>query len=118
MAEAALSFAETARPSGRFLSIRIGWRNLWRNRRRTWLTAGGIAFAILLVVLTMSFQLGMYDVMEENATSLMAGHAQVQSAAYVDDNRFDGPTQGRHGRRTPECAPTYQCPENCPNDRI
>jgi len=89
MAEAALSFAETARPSGRFLSIRIGWRNLWRNRRRTWLTAGGIAFAILLVVLTMSFQLGMYDVMEENATSLMAGHVQVQSAAYVDDNRFE-----------------------------
>ncbi|TNF88467.1 MAG: ABC transporter permease, partial [Gammaproteobacteria bacterium] len=71
------------------LSIRIGWRNLWRNRRRTWLTAGGIAFSVFLVVSFMALQIGQYDVMTENATALMAGHVQVQNREYLEDNRFE-----------------------------
>ncbi|MEZ5551712.1 MAG: FtsX-like permease family protein [Pseudomonadales bacterium] len=72
-----------------FLSVRIGWRNLWRNRRRTWLTAGSIAFAVLLVVFTMAFQLGQYGVMIDNATTLISGHIQVQSREFVADSRFE-----------------------------
>jgi putative ABC transport system permease protein len=72
-----------------FLTVRVGWRNLWRNRRRTWLTAGGIAFAVFLVVSFMALQFGQYDVMAENATSLMAGGIQVQDRAYLEDNRFE-----------------------------
>ena len=71
------------------LSIRIGWRNLWRNRRRTWLTAGGIAFSVFLVVSFMALQVGQYDVMTENATALMAGHVQIQNSEYLEDNRFE-----------------------------
>ena len=73
----------------RDLTVRVGWRNLWRNRRRTWLTAGGVAFAVLLVVAAMCVQLGSYVVMEENATSLLTGHIQIQSAAYVDNDRLE-----------------------------
>ena len=36
------------RPEGGLIS-RIAWRNLWRNKRRTWLTAGSIAFMILVL---------------------------------------------------------------------
>ncbi len=72
-----------------FLIVRIGWRNLWRNRRRTFLTTGGIAFAVFLVVSFMALQLGQYDVMEENATSLLTGHVQVQHAHYPEDSRFE-----------------------------
>jgi putative ABC transport system permease protein len=71
------------------LSIRIGWRNLWRNRRRTWLTAGGIAFSIFLVASFMALQVGQYDVMMENATALMSGHVQIQNREYLDDARFE-----------------------------
>lgn len=70
------------------LSIRIGWRNLWRNRRRTWLTAGGIAFSIFLVASFMALQVGQYDVMMENATALMTGHVQIQNRDYLEDDRF------------------------------
>ncbi|HEY5681657.1 MAG TPA: FtsX-like permease family protein [Pseudomonadales bacterium] len=82
-----------ARPA---LLLRIGWRNLARNRRRTWLTAGGIAFAVLLVVFSMAMQLGQYDIMMENATSLLTGHIQIQTADYVDSARFED-TMGSAG---------------------
>ena len=73
----------------RDLMVRVGWRNLWRNRRRTWLTAGGVAFAVFLVVGSMCVQLGSYAVMEENATSLLTGHIQIQNAAYVENDRLE-----------------------------
>lgn len=71
------------------LSVRIGWRNLWRNRRRTWLTTGGIAFSVLLVMFFMSMQFGQYAIMIDSATSLMAGQVQVQSSRYLEDSRFE-----------------------------
>lgn len=72
-----------------FRSAQIGWRNLWRNKRRTWLTSGGIAFAILLVMFSMAMQHGQYSVMMENATTLVSGHIQVQATQYVDSERFE-----------------------------
>lgn len=90
MSEATLDQAPSPVLAGpEMLSIRIGWRNLWRNRRRTWLTAGGIAFSVFLVVSFMALQLGQYDVMTENATALMAGHVQIQNPEYLEDNRFE-----------------------------
>jgi ABC-type lipoprotein release transport system permease subunit len=90
MSEALTASVPSATPGGSgLLSIRIGWRNLWRNRRRTWLTAGGIAFAVWLVVSFMALQIGQYNVMIENATALMAGHVQVQNTEYLEDNRFE-----------------------------
>lgn len=74
---------------GGFRSAQIGWRNLWRNKRRTWLTSGGIAFAILLVMFSMAMQHGQYSVMMENATTLISGHIQIQASQYVDSERFE-----------------------------
>lgn len=63
----------------------IAWRNLWRNTRRTWLTSGGVAFAVFLVVIARSFQDGSFDVMIDNATGMLTGHAQIQNVAFADD---------------------------------
>jgi ABC-type lipoprotein release transport system permease subunit len=76
------------------LTVRIGWRNLWRNPRRTWLTAGGIAFAVTLVVSFMALQEGQYEVMIENATGLMTGQIQIQTADYIEDSRFEDVVPG------------------------
>jgi ABC-type lipoprotein release transport system permease subunit len=90
VSEATLTRRESATGGGEgFMSVRIGWRNLWRNRRRTWLTTGGIAFAVFLVVSFMALQLGQYDVMTENATALMVGQVQIQRRDYLEDNRFE-----------------------------
>jgi ABC-type lipoprotein release transport system permease subunit len=86
----AVAIEATAAASGsRFLSVRIGWRNLRRNRRRTLLTSAGIGFAVFLVSFFMSFQYGMYGVMMDSATSLMVGHAEIRSRAYLDNERFE-----------------------------
>lgn len=63
----------------------VAWRNLWRHRLRTWLAAGGVGFAILLVGVMVAFQTGVYGPWIENATSLSIGHVQIQHPDYSDD---------------------------------
>jgi putative ABC transport system permease protein len=63
----------------------IAWRNLWRNRQRTWLSVGGIAFAVMLILAARSAQISTMSAMLDNATRLLTGHLQVQNAAYADE---------------------------------
>ena len=94
MAEAVASVGRTAAPAARGLLPAVAWRNLWRNGRRTWLTGGGIAFAVVIVVFAMSFQYGSYAQVIDNATSVLAGHVQIQHRAYMDQTRFEQTIDG------------------------
>ena len=67
----------------------IAWRNLWRNRRRTLLTIGGMGFAILIVQLAMSFEAGSHGPMIDLASKYAGGHIQVQHPEYLDDPRIE-----------------------------
>ena len=89
MAEAAVPAGRRATHGGRPLLPAVAWRNLWRNSRRTWLTAGGIAFTVFLIVFAMSFQGGTYLQMIDNATGLLSSHLQVQNRDYVEDTRIE-----------------------------
>jgi len=89
VSEAALTPDRPVREASLPLLPTLGWRNLWRNRRRTALTAGGVAFAVFLVVTSMCIQLGSYETMQDTATSLLNGHLQIQNADYVDDERLE-----------------------------
>jgi putative ABC transport system permease protein len=82
---AALPIVRTHRAGGLGLSGALAWRNLWRNRLRTTLTAGGIAFAVTLIVAAYSLQGGAMDAMADHATQLLTGHLQIQNPAYADD---------------------------------
>jgi putative ABC transport system permease protein len=82
---ALLPTASRGRAGGIGLAGALAWRNLWRNRMRTSLTAGGIAFAVLLIVAAYSFQGGAMGAMADNATRLLSGHVQIQNPAYADD---------------------------------
>jgi ABC-type lipoprotein release transport system permease subunit len=82
------SIAPAARASAR-LTAAIAWRNLWRNRRRTWLTAGGIAFAVLLLLFSRSMQLGSYRAQIEATTALVSGHIQLQEQRYLDEPKLE-----------------------------
>lgn len=91
MAEAALPAATSRpRPRARRVSVAsIAWRNLWRNRRRTWLMISGIAFAGLLVIMINSLQRGAFDMMIDTTARFFSGHLQVQHPAFLDEPRMD-----------------------------
>ena len=89
MTEATVPAVRRAAPAGRGLLGAVAWRNLWRNGRRTWLTAGGIAFAVAMIVFAMAFQQGMYAQQIDNATSLLAAHVQIQNRGYVEQARLE-----------------------------
>ncbi|HKI73635.1 MAG TPA: ABC transporter permease [Pseudomonadales bacterium] len=63
----------------------LAWRNLWRQPRRTLLSLASIAFAALVMVFLMSFQLGVYATMKENVLRIVDGFAQVQPAGYREN---------------------------------
>ena len=88
MAEAAIAGHEAA-PSAQGLMPAIAWRNLWRNRRRTWLSAGAVAFAVGLTGFAMAMQAGMYGIQIDSATGFFAGHVQLKRQDYIDRSRFE-----------------------------
>ena len=86
MAELVADAAPASAQSGSTYSVAtIAWRNLWRNRRRTWLTAGGIAFAVWMLVFGMSMQVGTFEIMIDNGARLGLGHIQIQHPEYADN---------------------------------
>lgn len=62
--------------------LRMAWRNVWRNPRRSLLTAAAIAFACILLIFMLSFQFGSYATMINASVRLSTGHLQVQAAGY------------------------------------
>jgi ABC-type lipoprotein release transport system permease subunit len=66
------------------VTLQLAWRNLWRNPRRTWLTASAIAFVALLMVFLITLQLGSYDLMVDSSLRIFTAHMQVQREGYID----------------------------------
>lgn len=69
--------------------LKLAWRNLWRNRRRTVITAASVFFAVFFTVITRSVQLGSYDHMINNFIESFTGHLQVQHIRFHDDPLID-----------------------------
>ena len=70
------------------ITFRLAWRNLWRRKRRTWLTVGAMVFSNILLVFMISLQLGMYEMMISNTLRAQTGHLQVQAPGYKDDHKI------------------------------
>ena len=70
------------------LVLRLAWRNLWRQPRRTWLTTGAMVFSNVLLVFMISLQFGMYGMMIDNTLRVLTGHLQVQAVGYKDEHKM------------------------------
>ena len=88
IATATLDAPRPTRADGVGLIGVVAWRNLWRNRRRTVLSIGAIAFAVTLLSFAMAQQSGNYAIMIDNATGLLSGHLQVQHRGFFDDPKI------------------------------
>ncbi len=69
--------------------FRMAWRNLWRNKRRTLITAASVFFAVFFALVMRSFQLGAYDRLFKNIIESYTGYLQVQHMDYFDDPVLD-----------------------------
>lgn len=69
--------------------LKLAWRNLWRNRKRTIITASSIFFAIFFAIGMRSFQLGTYEHMIRQVIESYSGYLQVQQEDYADDPIID-----------------------------
>jgi len=70
------------------ITLRMAWRNLWRHKRRTWLTVGAMIFSNLLLVFMISLQFGSYRMMIDNTLQSYIGHMQIQREGYNDNPKI------------------------------
>jgi ABC-type lipoprotein release transport system permease subunit len=67
------------------IALRLGWRNLWRNSRRSLITisAVGCGYAILIVLIGLT--VGMAGQMLKNGTGLLMGDLQLHHLDYLPE---------------------------------
>ncbi|RLD67414.1 MAG: ABC transporter permease [Bacteroidetes bacterium] len=69
--------------------FKIAWRNLWRNKRRTLITAASLFFAVFFAIIMRSMALGTYDLMIDSAVRQYSGFIQIQNKEYWKEKTID-----------------------------
>jgi ABC-type lipoprotein release transport system permease subunit len=69
--------------------IKLAWRNLWRNKRRTLITISSVALAVLIASTLSSFQKGTWDHMVDNVVRYYLGYIQVHKQGFWDDQTLE-----------------------------
>lgn len=66
------------------LALRLAWRNLWRNRRRTLLVVAAMGMMMSFLVLYDSMLFGFESAVYGNAIKLSGGNIQIRAEGYED----------------------------------
>ena len=69
--------------------LKIAWRNLWRNKRRSLITIASIFFGVLLATTMNSLQDGTYANMIDMMVKLSSGYIQVQNPEYFENKSIN-----------------------------
>lgn len=65
--------------------ITLAWRNLWRNKKRTYITLASVTFAVVVATMMRGLQLGTYDKMLDDAIKSSTGHVALMDKLYWED---------------------------------
>ena len=66
-------------------TIKISWRNLWRNRTRTNVTILAVAICIAILIIFQSMIVGLIEKAVFNTTNLIIGEVQIHAKDYLND---------------------------------
>ncbi len=62
--------------------LKLAWRNIWRNKRRSIITILAVTFAVMLSIAMRGLQLGTYEVNIETVVNMFPGYLQIQKIGY------------------------------------
>lgn len=68
--------------------LKLAWRNIWRNKTRTLLTASVVFITVVLSIVMTSEQYGIYDKMIDNIIEV-TGDLQIQNKAYWENKSIN-----------------------------
>ena len=71
--------------------LRLAWRNLWRNHRRTFIMLSAIAVGVWAMIFMTSLTRGMVDQMVSDSIKVLPGHVQVHHPDFLDDPSISNP---------------------------
>ena len=70
---------------GFIVTLKLAWRNLARNRKRTSISAITVAFAVFLLQLSYAMLIGLEDQSFDNLINYQTGHAKIFAAGYFEE---------------------------------
>ncbi len=68
--------------------IKIAFRNITRQKKRSILLGSAVAFGVLIIILLNGFTAGLKETMKENFTSLMGGHVYVNGKVVLPSGKI------------------------------
>lgn len=71
------------------MQLKLAWRNIWRNKRRTAITAASIMFAVLLSTFMDAMQKGAWDNLISNVVNYYYGYVQVHQKGYWEEQTLE-----------------------------
>jgi putative ABC transport system permease protein len=69
--------------------IKLAWRNIWRNKRRSYISIASVLFAVLFAIAADSFERGSYEAQIENMVMFSTGYIQIQDVLYEEEPSLD-----------------------------
>ncbi len=70
-------------------NVKIAWKNLWRNKRRTLITVSSVFFAVIISTVMSSMQEGSYGSMVDNWVKFYSGYMQIHQEDYWEDKTIN-----------------------------
>lgn len=70
-------------------TLQLAWKNLWRNKSRTWITISSVFFATLISTLASSLKEGIFDQLVSNIVSSFTGHIQINQKGYQEEQTLE-----------------------------